>query len=273
MSATGILAENKPSRIPARSIALPVEHGAWGFLFEPLTAGLLLAPSFEAPFIVLLAVGAFLMRQPLKFVIGDRLQNRNLPRTDIARKFVAIFGTITLAALAGILMLASLSDLTPFFLVAPIVVYLIVQDVARKTRQLIPEVLAAIALASTITVMALAGGIARDLAFAFWALMLARLVPSILYVRNRLSLEKGKAFSRLIPIGANAAAFILVAVFYAVGLSSILTVIMAAFLTARSAVGLSQFRKVLKAKVIGVWEVIYGVLYALSIVIGYYTGI
>jgi hypothetical protein len=33
------------SSIPVKSIALPIEHGSWGFVFEPIVAGLLLAPS------------------------------------------------------------------------------------------------------------------------------------------------------------------------------------------------------------------------------------
>jgi len=48
---------------------------------------------------------------------------------------------------------------------------------------------------------------------------------------------------------------------------------MAAFLACRAIYGLSPYRQKLSAKAIGVWEVIYGVIYALSIGVGYYAGI
>src|SRR5215470_1089516 len=104
--AVNVLNVERKAKVPARSIALPVEHGAWGFLFEPLVAGLILAPSVAGPFITLLAVGAFLTRQPLKFALGDWLQKRRLPRTEVARRFVFIFGSIAAVGLLGSIFLA-----------------------------------------------------------------------------------------------------------------------------------------------------------------------
>ena len=263
----------KPASVPAKSIALPIEHGAWGFLFEPLAAGLIVAPSIGAPFIALMVVGAFLTRQPLKFLVGDWLQKRRLPRTDIARRFVLIFGGIAVLGLFGTLALSPLNSLLPFALLTPVVIYLIIQDAARQTRQLLPELLAAFALASSITVLALADGFDFRLALALWAIMLARLIPSVLYVRSRLRLEKGKEFSRTAPIVAHVAALVLVGALYYFGLASVLTTLMAGFLMVRAAFGLSRYRQILKAKTIGIWEVIYGSLYALSIVLGYYLSV
>src|SRR3954464_10005908 len=88
------------SRVPVKSIILPVEHGAWGFLFEPLLAGLLLAPSLSSLSLTLFVVGAFLARQPLKFVIGDLRKKKRLPRTEVALRFTAIFGGISLLGLS-----------------------------------------------------------------------------------------------------------------------------------------------------------------------------
>ncbi|MBX3282860.1 MAG: YwiC-like family protein [Acidobacteria bacterium] len=267
------IAAKKPSNIPAKSIALPVEHGAWGFLFEPLIAGVIIAPSIAAPFIPLLAIGAFLTRQPLKFFLGDWQQKRTLPRTRIARKFVLIFGGIALFGLLGTLIFAPLHSFLPFVLAAPLVIYLIVQDIARQTRHLMPELLAAAALASSISVLALAGGFASHFALALWAIILARLIPSILYVRNRVRMGKQKEFAIFAPIASHVAALLLVIGIYYIGLASLLTVVMAAFLACRAIYGLSPYRQKLSAKAIGVWEVIYGVIYALSIGVGYYAGI
>jgi hypothetical protein len=261
------------SKIPAKSVALPVEHGAWGFLFEPLLAGVILAPSPAAFFITLFVVGAFLMRQPLKFYLGDRLARKTLPRTGLARRFVRIFGAITGVGLLGTLLFAPLPSLLPFAAAAPIVVYLISQDLARQSRELVPELLAAAALASSIAVVTLAGGIAPIQAFAFWSLMVARLIPSVLYVRSRLRLEKGKHYNPLASTVTHIVAVGLVAALYTYGLSSILTIWFSVFLAGRAIYGLSGFEPSRTAKKLGVLEVVYGVIYALTLVIGYYTGI
>jgi len=268
-----VLTPERKAKIPVKSITLPVEHGAWGFLLEPLAAGLIIAPGIGALFIAILSVGAFLIRQPLKFLVGDWRQKRSLPRTVVARRFVLIFGSIALTGLLGSLLFAPLHSLAPFVLVAPVVVYLIIQDAARQTREIVPELLAAVALASTITVLALAAGFAYLFAFSLWAIILARLIPSVLYVRSRLRLEKGKAFSRSAPIAAHAVALISVASLCYFDVASILTALMAALLTVRAVFGLSHYRETLKARVIGIWEVIYGVSYASSIAIGYYLDV
>src|ERR1043165_5528321 len=115
------------TKIPVKSIALPIEHGAWGFLFEPLLTGLLIAPSLAAPFILLLVSGAFLTRQPLKFLAGDLLQKKRLPRMELALRFVLIFGGIAAAGLIGCLFWAPAQSFIPFIVAAPIVIYLVVQ--------------------------------------------------------------------------------------------------------------------------------------------------
>lgn len=263
----------KRSAIPARSVALPVEHGAWGFLFEPLLAGLILAPSAAAPFISLFVVGSFLSRQPLKFYLGDLLSEKSLPRTNLARRFVFIFGAIALLGLVGAISLTSLNNLLPFAVAAPIVIYLITQDIARQTRELLPEILAALALASSITVVALAGGFDTPFALSLWLLMVARLIPSVLYVRSRLRLQKAKSFQVFGPLASHVVATLVVFALHSIGNASILTMTMSAFLAARAVHGLSGSAPSMSAKAIGIREVIYGTLYALTVVIGYYVGL
>jgi hypothetical protein len=258
------------SRIPARSVALPIEHGAWGFLLEPLLVGAVIAPSLGAPFISVLLIGAFLARHPLKFVIGDRLQGRSLPRTKLAEKYLAIFAAIAFFGLLGSLIVSPYA-LIPLAAVAPIAAYLINLDAARQTRELLPEILASVALSSSIAVLALAAGFGSAAAFSLWSIMIARLIPSVLYVRARLRLEKGKEFSRWPSAAAHMIAILLLLALYTNGLSSILTVAFAIFLLFRSIGGLSNLRRKLTAKQLGVREVIYGVIYALTVVIGYYA--
>ena len=261
------------SRIPAKSIALPVEHGSWGFLFEPLLAGVLIAPTVGGGFLSIFIIGAFLSRQPLKFVVGDYLQKKNLPRTPVALRWTLYFEAIAAVGFVASLFTATPISFVPLILSAPVVIYLIVQDASRKSREIVPEILGASVLATSVASLSLAAGHNYAFATAMWLIMLSRLIPSVLYVRNRLRLEKKKEYSIAIPVISHVVALVALCVLYYVGLGSLLTIAVAAFLLVRSTTGLSPRRKKLTAKQLGVREVIYGAVYALTVVIGYYAGI
>jgi len=271
MSATTSAIRPK-SNVPAKSVALPIEHGSWGFVFEPLALGLFLAPSLASPFISHFVVGAFLARQPLKFLLADWKQGRRLPRTEIAFRFFLIFSAIAAVGFVGSVLLAPAASFVPFVIAAPLVVYLIIQDAARQSREVVPEVLAAFALSSSTAVLIMAAGGSWAFALAMWGVMLARLIPSIIYVRDRLRMEKGKSYSRVVPLGLHVLAVIAVATLAYSGLSPVLPILMMVFLLGRAAVGMSSLRRPAKAKEIGVQEVIYGVVTVLTVVIGYYLG-
>lgn len=259
--------------VPARSIALPIEHGSWGFLFEPLVLGIVIAPSIAAGFISVMIVGAFLLRQPLKFLIGDLRQGRHLPRTAIARRFALIYSAIAFAGLMGSLLTAPLISMLPFAVVAPLAAYLIVQDAARQTRELVPEILAATVLSATPASMIIASGGGWQLALSMSAIMLARLIPSIVYIRNRLRLEKGKDYAAVAPIVVHIVAIAAVGLLAYFDRAPLLAVAILGVLLARAVIGLSQYRHKLPAKVLGVWEVIYGVLTVAAVSVGYYAGL
>ncbi|MFN6962183.1 MAG: YwiC-like family protein [Pyrinomonadaceae bacterium] len=256
--------------IPVKSIVLPIEHGSWGFLLEPIALGLILAPSLPAVFITITVVGAFLTRQPLKFLIADLRQGRRLPRTEIAQRYGLIFAGVAALGLVGTLLTAPLASLVPLAAAVPLAGYVMLQDAARQSRELVPEILAAVALSASTAAIVAAGGGSWPIALSMWGIMLARLVPSIVYVRSRLRLEKGKEFSRLPSIVLHVAAAAAAAGFFAYGTGPFLTVAMMALLLGRSIVGLSPIRVPAKAKQIGIEEVAYGVLTVLSVVFGFY---
>jgi hypothetical protein len=260
-------------KVNTKAIALPIEHGSWGFVFEPLTAGLLIAFSPSALWIVLLVTGAFLTRQPLKVLLNAWQAKRALPQTPVAQKFVLIYGAVFTLGLLGSLYFVPKAAFLPFLFVLPLAAYQIYCDASRKSRQLLPELTGAIAVSSSVAVIALADNWTLAAALALWAIFVARLIPSILYVRNRLLLEKGKAFSSFMPVFSHVIAFAVVGALAFYGLSPLLTAVMFAVLLGRAAVGLSPYRSKIKAMRIGVWEVIYGTLTALSVVIGYYLSI
>jgi len=253
-------------------IAMPTEHGGWGLLFEPIVAGLAIAFSVGGLWIAVMTIGAFLTRQPLKMLVIDRLGMRVNERARMALLFVGGFGAIFSLGLAGTFLAVGYRPLLPFAFVLPLALIQIYYDFSRQSRHLLPELGGAVAISGSIAAIALAGGFSWAAAFGLWGIFVARLIPSILYVRERLLLEKGKNFTRLVPIVSHVAAFLIVALLAYSGVSPILPVFAMLLLLYRAVEGLSAGRTKMKAMKIGVWEVIYGTITVLAVVIGYYTG-
>lgn len=256
-----------------RQIALPTEHGGWGFLFEPLVAGIAIAFSPAALWIALMTIGAFLVRQPLKVFVVDRLGMRIRDRAVAALFFACAYSILSFAGLAGTLSLVSPAVLLPFVAVLPLAILQIYWDVSRKSRHLLPELSGAISMSASIAVIALAGGMSRPVAFALWAIFAARFIPSIMYVRERLLREKGKQHSRSIPAIAHIVALLISVILAYNTLVPYLTAVAMLILLVRATAGLSPRGGRMKAMQIGVREVIYGAVLAVAIILGYYAGV
>jgi len=272
MSSTKQFVTPAVPKIRFRQIALPTEHGGWGLLFESLIAGLAIALSPAAPWIALMTVGAFLTRQPLRIFILDRMGMRVKERSIAALKFIGLFSSIFFIGAAGTLYTIHIAALTPFLLIVPLAAMQMYWDVNRKSRELIPELSGAISMSSSIAVIALAAGMSSTTAAALWILFVSRGIPSILYVRERLKLEKGKHFSRSLPTIAHIAALIGVAILVYNRLLPYLVIFAMAILLIRTVSGLSPRRRKLKAMQIGIREVIYGTMIVLSLIVGHYCG-
>src|SRR5207237_1966626 len=74
-----------------KAVALPIEHGSWGFLLEPLVAALAVAFSASGLWIALMVIGAFLTRRPLQILLADWQAKRQLPQTEMALKFNLLY--------------------------------------------------------------------------------------------------------------------------------------------------------------------------------------
>jgi hypothetical protein len=89
-----------------RIIALPTDHGSWVFLFSPLLIGLVAGGHFSLPsiFMIIAALTAFLIRQPVTMAIKSLSGRR--PRSDLpaAVFWTGIYSLFGLAALAGLIL-------------------------------------------------------------------------------------------------------------------------------------------------------------------------
>lgn len=256
-----------------RSIALPVEHGGWGFLAEPILLAIALAPSWAGLSIALATVAAFLMRHPAKLYWRNRHRLTLSPRFRIARRFAILYAGLAMAGFAIAVALAGWRPIMPFLILSPLLAMYGAFDVHNQARRLVPELAAPMGLAASAPAIALAGGWAWSGAAVLWLLLQARAVPSILYVRTRLRLERGSMVDRRPSAMAHVAAVGLGAGLWQARLAPALTAGALAVLLVRAVRGLSPSRRPAKAKEVGFSELAFGLGYVLATVLGYRLGL
>jgi len=256
-------------KVGLRKVALPTEHGSWGFLIEPLVGAMAIAFSWAAVFVGLAFIGAFLARRPFQVLALQGL-NR-VPVNKAALKFLAAYSLISLIGIAG-LIATSHSGLFPLFLAAPIAAFQLYVETTQRGRQLTAELAGSLIMPSSAAAIILAGGGTSIWAGAIWFLFVARFIPSIIYVRNRLNLEKGKESSHFIPIALHLTALVCVSMLAIVNTMPLLVIPAFVVLLSRCCIGLSSYRHRVKAMKIGIWEVIYGSIVVTSLIVGHYTG-
>lgn len=255
-----------------RAVALPVEHGGWGFLFEPLLLGLLVAPSLAGAGVAIFFVALFLLRHPLRLALGDWRKGQRYPRTRTAERVVLVYGTLATAGLLLVLALGQAASLLPFLLCSPLAAIYFVYDMLKQGRELLPEISGAIALSASAPVLALAAEWPVQAALLLWLIPIARNLGSILYVRARLQLERTGTTRRWPALLANLAIVLLFAGLAWAGHLPMLAAIAMLLLALRAFAGLSRWRRPARAQKIGFLEIGYGVLVVALAAAGYQIG-
>ncbi len=173
-------------RVRIASIALPTEHGGWGFTVEPILLGLLVAPSASAWEISAAALGIFLARRPIKILSTDLVRKRWLPRSTVALIFALIYGGIALAGAIGALFTADGPFWIAILVALPFALVALRADARSKNRALLAELSGSIAMGATVTAITIAGGWDLAPAFGLWLILAARDVASIALVRGQI---------------------------------------------------------------------------------------
>jgi len=260
-------------QVRVRPIVLPAEHGAWGFLLEPVALGLAVAPTLTGACLGLATCGAFLARRPLKVLTKTKAPLSGSRRRRIAALAVAGYGALAALGLIGAVMLGGWRPLIPLAATSPLVAVFLLYDTRNQSRRLVPELAGPPGLAAVAVSMAIAAGWAWPAAAALWVLLMARVIPSVTYIRARLRLEKGKPFA-VAPVVLVHVVFTAAAVWlWRDGLAPLLAVVFLVVLFARAIVGLSPLRIFRRAKQVGVFEVVAGALYVVAVAVGFRTGL
>lgn len=253
-----------PRPVPSwRSVALPIEHGGWSFLIEPLILGLVVAPSLAGGWLAASAVAAFLARHPFKLAALDRRRGVRYPRTGLAERFFGAYAAIAAAAFILALWLGGAAILTPLAAAAPLALAALWHDLQGRGREALPEVAGALGLGASATAIILAGGGLPVTAWLAWALGAARAATAILYVRARVRVDRGvdgqarAALARPVMV-AHAGALLIALV--AVSAAWLAPIAASAFvlLLLRAVHGLAPGCAPIRAQVLGIQEVLFG---------------
>src|SRR5215471_453100 len=260
---------NQPTRAPhgvrIKTIALPAEHGGWGLLFEPIALGLLLAPSIAGFYLAFSAVGLFLARHPLTLVVMNR--RRPSARNALAKRFAAIYLIIGAASFIAAIAFTQHPFFMPLLIAAPLAVVQLAHDWTGRRRVLLPELAAAIAISSLAPAIAFAGGYASRQAFALWFVMIARAVPSILYVRGCLARLHRRPVSISPILISQVVALLMVTLLAGAKLVPLLAVAAVVLLLIRAVIGFTR-RENMTPKQLGFGEIFFGALTVLAVVLG-----
>jgi len=266
-------AEPQVAPVRLRSLALPAEHGSWGFLLEPIALALVLCPTRTGAWLALAATCAFLARHPVKLVLGDRRRGSVAPRTAVAARVALAYSAFALAAFGTALASAPPSVWVPVLLAAPLAAFAVLRDAAGQSRDLAAELSGAVALAASAGAIALAGGWSLPAALLLWLVLAARDATAILYVRTRIRLDRGVAAGTPLVVASHGLALFVSAGLAAVAALPWLAVAAFAALLARAAHGVSRSRALLKPKQLGRQELGYGALVLLLLALGYGLGV
>lgn len=260
------------SGVRLKTVAVPVEHGGWSLLLQPIVLGLFLAPSIAGIFLALAALGAFLGRHPFKMVASDRLRRRQSSRTPFAMRFVILYVGSAIIFIALALNTAGTALLLPLVIATPFAVLQLYFDSTRRSRALIPELAGAISTGAMATAIALSGGWPRSMAFVLWLILTAQTIPTIIYVRARLALLHGRSPSKSVVIAAHLLAMFVVMVLSSAKVAPFLAVVAVVMLLIRALIGFSRSDRNATAKQLGLGELAFGSVTIILIAVGYALG-
>ena len=267
MSDSRPIAERPDGRV-WRQALVPHEHGGWSFLAEPILLGLLVAFSTAGLLISLAAVAAFLARRPFRLLLSDRRRGKRYPRTLAAERGLAACAIVGSLALAGGLLWARGSVLPAVGLAAPLAAAALAFDLGQRSRELPAELTAALAIAATVSAIALSSGWRLAPALGLWMVLAARDVPTVLYVRARLRMGRGQPAGVASALAAHAVALAFAAALAGLRLVPWLAVAAVALLGLRAAYNLSALRPSLSTPQLGLTEVVFGVTTVALVAVG-----
>lgn len=259
-----------PSVLPSapslfRDVVLPKEHGSWSLALEPITLGMLIAPSAAGAALSLALLAVFFARRPLRLALSERRPER---RQAAYRALVACAGVAGAALLTAVVLggVAWLVWLLPVGLAGAVFASL---DSKGSGREEAAEVAGSAAFALVPAALAILGGMTMWSAVALAVLALGRSVPSVLCVRAYLRAKKmGVRRDGPALMTALGAALLAAGLYAAQGVPFFAVIALAVF-AFRAAALLTFFRPDWRAKRVGMMEAGLGATFVVGLAVSW----
>jgi hypothetical protein len=231
--------------------------------------GLLVAPSWAGFWLGLAAFCGFLAQRPLKITLQDRQRKTHRARTHVAQRFAIAYSLAALVALSATIVSGGWQPLIALLPAVPFAIVFVVYD-WRVVRSWQAELAAPTSFAAVVMGIGVAGGLSWSVAVALWVAMIARGVPSVMYIRARLRVAKNKPVTIAPAVIAHVVALAAVTLLVTVNLLPDSAVVAYVILLLRAVGGLSRWHRPIPAKTIGIIEMILGFLTVFLIAVGFY---
>lgn len=247
------------------SVALPKEHGAYGFTLEPLLLALLAGFSWPGFLLACGSLLAFFAHQPIKILFNG---NKTLRRP--AYGFLLVYGLLTILFFSLYLRQVPLQTAYPFLAALAVMLFYLALDLMKYSRVMVIQILAPAAIALIAVSIVLADNWSYLQAWGLWLILAARFIPTPFYIRTRLHLERGKPANRLAAVASAILANLMILVLCFFRIIPWFALLPLTVLSARTLFGLSKYRRKTTVKKVGMLEFAYGLLLVLFSAAGYW---
>ncbi|HVU08118.1 MAG TPA: YwiC-like family protein [Verrucomicrobiae bacterium] len=245
-------------------LILPKEHGSWSLALEPVALGLLTAPTAAGGALAVAAFAGFFLRRPLK--IFFREENRE--RWKTARAAIFILATIAIAGLLLAIKFGGAKNLWPLIPAAVAGMAFAFFDLRNEAREGAAEISGAITFGILPAAFATLAGWNFVAAISLAAVMLARSVPTVLFLRTYLRIKKGKGVKIFPAIFAAIIGFLLIVWLAISKFAPWISVVFVLLMAART-IYLLASRPRFAAKTLGITETTFGATMVLTLAVAW----
>jgi len=242
-----------------RQLVMPKEHGSWSLAFEPAAVGLCCAPSLGGVGLAIAIAAGFFARRPLRTMFRDPRETRRRQ----ARQAVATCAGVAGLGVVGAMVLAGggwLVWLLPAVVCGGIFAAF---DLRNEGRQEGAEIAGALAFASLPAAFGALALFSPARAAALGLIMIARAVPTVVFVRAAVRGRKLNQVNLLPAAVAATAAVLLAFALAARGLAPAAAVVAMVFFLGR--ISLVAFRPTMRAKQLGIFEAVAGIGFVITL--------
>ncbi len=247
-------------------IALPEEHGSWGFVLEPLILATIVGYSLNGLFLALASFLLFLSHQPIR-IIFNKKKNPTLRKK--AWGFLFVYLTLIVLFFSLVFQSADYYRLYPFFLALLLMGSFLLFELSGKARKLTSEIIATISISFIAVSIVLLSGWSEIQSWAFFFLLLNRAVPTVLFIHERVNFIHNKYVNKWIPILVGLFGFIITLFLAYSSLIPWFAITGVLVLIIRMIFGFTPKMLKQSLKTAGILEFVYGIIFVIITAIAY----